>query len=420
MAATKTTRRTKGTGGIYQRKSDGMWCASIELPSEGGKRRRKVIVRAKKGDVITELRAATKQLAAAGDLTTSSPTVAQWADIWWKRYAMTKLDVGTRSTYSSKIEQYIKPALGKVRLDRLNVEHVYRLHDYIQKTKDLSANSALGAHRILSSMITDAEREGRITRNVVKLANKPRIPKAKKVYLDGAEAAQVLTYAARNPEIDTATAAQWGVSILIGKRLGEVLAITKGAIDAEARELEVAWQIRRLAFQHGCGDQRADKTWPCDRKRGGNCPRRHLDIPEDQEVEQLSGGLYRTRPKARASHHILPIVGYLWDLLDAHLATRPDLGPDDLIFARPDGRPQDPAQANRDWHQLLVDAKVRDVDVHSLRHTCNTVLAELGIPVDVRKAILGQASSAVNEVYTHTSDTRVAAALTELGGAIRA
>ena len=36
-------RRGNGEGGIYQRESDGKWCASVDLGFVNGKRRRKVI-----------------------------------------------------------------------------------------------------------------------------------------------------------------------------------------------------------------------------------------------------------------------------------------------------------------------------------------------------------------------------------------
>jgi len=36
-------RHGNGEGGIYQRESDGIWCASVDLGFMNGKRRRKVI-----------------------------------------------------------------------------------------------------------------------------------------------------------------------------------------------------------------------------------------------------------------------------------------------------------------------------------------------------------------------------------------
>jgi len=61
-ATMTTTRRDAHSGSIYQRASDGMWVVAVELPERDGKRRRKVIVRAKKADAVTALRAARKDL----------------------------------------------------------------------------------------------------------------------------------------------------------------------------------------------------------------------------------------------------------------------------------------------------------------------------------------------------------------------
>lgn len=409
----KKTRRVKSTGGLYQRASDGMWCASVELPAEPGKRRRKVIVRAKKTDALAELRDARKKLERAGDLPTKSTTVAQWCDLWWNRYGMTRLKVSTRDTYRSKIENYIKPSIGKVPLDRLSLDHVYRMHEYVTDTLGISAASALAAHRVLSVIISDAEREGRVGRNVVKLAHKPRVGKTTKAYLDNAQARDLLL----SVRDDLPLAARWATSLLTGMRQGERLGLTIDMLDFEGRALTKAWQLRRIPFQHGCGDK-ADGAWPCKRKRGGNCPQRHLDVPADQEVINVNGGLYLTRPKSTASWATIPMVDLLHEILAAYVAKYPP-GMHGLIFTRPDGRPIDPADDAGEWDASLRAAGLPDVDGHSARHSANTILSELGIPVDVRQAIIGHASKAVNEaVYTHTSDVRVIDAMKQLSAAL--
>lgn len=414
MASEKTARRAKSTGGLYQRKSDGMWCASVELPSaDPTKRRRKVIVRAKKEAAIKALREARRDLERAGDLPTSSPTVSQWCDLWWRRYGLKRLKVSTRSTYQSKIEQYIKPAIGRIRLDALSVEHVYRLHDYITVTKGLEPNTALGAHRVLSVMVSDAEKEGRVGRNVVKLADKPRVAKKRVEYLDNAQARDLLISVAELP----GEAARWTTALLTGMRQAERLGITVDELDFERDTITVAWQLRRLPYEHGCGE-RAGETWPCGRKRGGNCPQRHLDIPPDQEVQHVEGGLYLTRPKSRAGWRTVPMVGLLRETLQQYVEVNPP-GTLGLIFTRPGGRPIDPADDSDEWDLALKRAGLPDVKGHSARHTCNTILTELGVPVDVRRQILGHASNAINEaVYTHTSDVRVADAMRQLDAAM--
>lgn len=407
-------KRRKPGGKPYQRKSDGMWCVSIELPSpDPTKRRRKVIVRAKREDVLRAQREAKQALAKSGDLATASPTVSQWCDLWWTRYGMKRLKVNTRSTYRSKIERYIKPSIGKVRIDRLGLDHVYRMHDYVTGTLGLEPASALAAHRVLSVIIADAEREDRVTRNVVRLADKPRAAKKVKTYLDGDQARTLLMSATDNPS----ELARWSVAFFTGMRRGECLGLTADAIDFEAGTITKSWSLVRLSYEHGCGEK-SGEAWPCKRKRGGNCPQRHIDIPADQEVRHVDGGLYLTRPKSSASWHTIPMVGILADVLGKYVEDHPP-GMEGLIFTRDKGRPIDPADHTKEWDAALRSAGLPDVDHHSARHTCNTVLTELGVPVDVRRQILGHASNAINEaVYTHTSDVRVADAMKELGAAL--
>ena len=413
MSAPK--RRQKSAGGLYQRASDGMWCATVELPStEPGKRRRKVIVRAKKDDALRALREARKDYEKAGDLPTASPTVAQWCDLWWKRHGMTRLKVGgTRDSYKSRIEQYIKPAIGRVRLDKLSPEHVYRLHDYITGTKGLSLTTAAGTHAVLSSILADAVIEGRATRNVAQLARKPKPAHHKAEFLDNSQARDLLMSLRDSPE----EAAWWSTAILTGMRQEERLGITREFIDFDSGTITVAWQLKRLTYEHGCG-ARKDGAWPCGRKRGGNCTHRHLGIPADQEVRQIDGALHLIRPKTKAGWRVVPMVGLLRDILEQYLDGR-DPGMEGLIFARPDGRPIEQPDDTAAWRAALDRAGLPAVDGHSARHTCNTVLTELGVPVDVRRQILGHASNAINEaVYTHTSDTRVAEAMQALSVAM--
>lgn len=409
-----TKRRPKRAGGLYQRSTDGMWCASVELPStEPGKRRRKVIVRARKDDALRALREAKAEYEKAGDLPTSSPTVAQWCDLWWNRHGMTRLKVSNRSGYKSRIEQYIKPSIGKVRLDKLTPDHVYRLHEYVIRTKGLSQTTAVGAHAVLSSILSDAAIEGRVTRNVARIARKPNPSHYKAKYLDNSQARDLLISLRDRPT----EAALWSVAILTGMRQAERLGLTRDAIDFENDTITVSWQLKRLPFDHGCG-ARADGEWPCGRKRGGNCPERRLEIPPDQEVQHVKGALYLIRPKTKAGWRVVPMVGLVRDVLWQYLENHPP-GTAGLIFTRSNGDPMEHTDESTAWKAALERAGLPAVDGHSTRHTCNTVLTELGVPTDVRRQILGHASNAINEaVYTHTSDTRVAEAMRALSEAM--
>lgn len=415
--ATKKTRRAKATGGLYQRESDGCWVAAVELPSHGGKRRRRVVVRAKKADALAELRKMRDQLERAGDLATASPTLSAWLDVWWTRYAMKTLKVSVRGAYQTRIEQYIRPCLGSVKLDKLTPEHIHRLHDYVTATKGLSITTARGTHRVLSSVLADALREDKVTRNLCLVVPAPKPAVHHVTYLDGAQGRQLL--AAHDPGDGTAPAvlASLAIALLTGMRQAERLGITREMVDLERGVITVAWQLRRLPFEHGCGPK-VGGAFPCGRRKGGYCPKRLLDIPTDQEVRHVEGGLYLLRPKSKASWRRIPMVGPLAEVLALYLEAN-EPGIEGLIFTRPGGRPVDPSTDTKAWKAATAAAGLPFVNGHSARHSCNTILTELGVPVDVRTQILGHASKAINEdVYTHTSDARTEAAMRSLGASM--
>lgn len=402
--STKKKRpRRKNTGGLYQRK-DGMWCAAITLPSPDGQRRRKVIARARKDDALAVLNKTLEDLRKAGDLPTASPTLAAWLDTWYRTIAMKRLKVTTRPAYRGKIDNYIVPAIGRHRLDRLTTDHVRRLHDYIEVDLGLSSTTALQAHRILAKALTDAEREGRATRNVAKLVDAPRKRVVKIPHLSNAQHKVMVRSAS---ERDESEAARWIVAFQTALRPGERLGLTEDELLFDRHIIRVAWQLQRLTFTHGCAP-------PCGRSRGGNCPERRLDIPGDQEVRHLEGGLYLTRPKSRAGWREVPMTEIVEATLRWHVEAHPP-GIEGLVFTRDGVRPIDPSDDSRTWKAALEHAGLPHVRRHSSRHTTTTILDDLGIPDNVRQLIVGHADKETTAMYTHVADERLHSAMALLG-----
>ena len=399
-----TTRREKGTGSVFQR-ADGMWIARIDLPAEGTRRRRKQVARKRKDDAVRALREMRKELDRTGDLPTASPTVASWMDQWFARVAAPTLKPRTAATYRSYIDRYIAPSIGRTRLDKLTVAHVYRMHEAMD-AQGLSSTTALQAHRILAKSLGDAEREGRVGRNVAALATAPRKRHAVRPALTSAQAATLLQSVADDPH----QAARWSLALLAGLRQGEALGLTADALDLRAGLLTVSWQIQRLKWEHGC--EKRGERWSCGKVRAGSCPQRHVPIPHDQEATEVAG-LWLTRPKSRAGWREVPTVGVLHEVLTRYLDTVP-LGMSGLILHRADGRPIDPAQDTKAWDAALRKAGLPDVPLHSARHTCSSLLAELGVPEHIRMQILGHSSATVTRGYTHLTGAEAADAMGRL------
>lgn len=408
-----TKRRDRGSGSVYQRASDGRWVAALVLPPDPrtGKMRRKVLTGKTEMAVKKKLAAARRDLDKSGDLPTSSPTLQVWLTRWLDKIAAPRLKPRTLETYRGYVERHIAPSIGRHKLDRLTPQHVQQMHEAILG-QGLSSTTALQAHRILAKALTDAEREGRVTRNVATLVDAPRRAVATRGALTAAQAGKLLMSVAS----DELQAVRWGVALLAGLRQGEALGLTEQAIDLDTGVITVSWQLQRLQWQHGCGTQGAE-GWPCKLRRAGSCPQRHIPIPAGQEARQVEGGLWLTRPKSRAGWREVPMAPVLHEVMKRYLAGRSP-GMEGLVLTRDGGRPMDPSHDSRAWHAALQGAGLPPVPLHSARHTTATLLYELGVAEQTRIKILGHSSATVTAGYTHVAGAEMVDAMGRLGALV--
>lgn len=404
----KTRRRDAGAGGLYQ-DARGLWTATVELPTINGQRRRKVIRRKAKADALAELRRLRTELDRTGDLVTASPTLESWLNTWLDRVAAPRLKPRTLAGYRGYIDRYVIPTIGRIRLEKLTAAHVRRMHDHILE-QGLSSTTALQAHRILAKALTDAVREGKVSRNVTTLLDAPRRDVAVRDALSAEDAVALL-----RSVWDRDEGALWATALLAGVRQGERLGITDDMLDLTAGTLTVAWQLQRLRFEHGCA--RKGQPPRCGRVRAGSCPDRMVTIPAGHEARQVDGGLWLTRPKSRAGWRQVPLAPPLWEILRRYRQTH-EPGMAGLVFHRGDGRPIDPSQDAAAWDAALRAAGLPDVVLHSARHTANTLLHALGVDDVTRQKIMGHSSAVVNAGYIHVADPMTRDAMNRLGAAL--
>lgn len=398
--------RGKGEGSIFEDKERGLWTATIELPPDPatGSRRRKTIRRKDKGDLLAERSRIMLDLDRAGDLPTSSPLLSSWVETWLTKIAAPRLKPRTLDGYRSVMAQYIVPSIGRYRLDQLSAAHVRRVHETVLD-QGLSSTTALLAHRVLAKCLGDAMREGRVSRNVTTLVAAPRKAVTRQASLTAEQAKVFLQHVASD-----LSGARWAVAMLTGMRQGEQLGITREMLDLERGVITVAWALSRVPFQHGCS-----KAEPCGRVRGGNCPTRTTPIPAGMEARPMDGGLWLLRPKSRAGWREVPMPPALTEIMRRYVTDRGIEDPESLVFARPDGRPRDPAQDWAEWIGLLAQCGLPRVKLHSARHTTATLLYELGVPDSTRMAILGHSSATVTAGYTRVADALTHDAMGRLG-----
>ena len=397
-------RRGQGEGSVFK-DARGLWTAKIELPPAEGKRRRKVIRRKDKGELLAELRKMQAELHQRGDLPTASKTVEAWFSYWLENVASREVTPGTLAGYRGVVKNHIVPGLGAAtRLDRVSAVIVRRMHDRMTEA-GLSSTYALNAHNIGSSALKSAVREGVIGTNPFNMVSPPRKTVAQLDVLDLDESVRLLEVLSGRPD-----GAQRATSLLAGARRGEVIGLE---VDRVEDVLDLSWQLRRLPWSHGCGGR-------CGFKRGGDCPDRRIDARADYEYRQIKGGLFWTRPKSRKGWRIIPLVDPLRPILERHVSAM-ESNEHGLVFTRPNGDPIDPDDDSASWRELMkaTFGEDRNVRLHDLRHAAADLMYLAGVDEDIIQEILGHSVRATTRAYKKRGNTqRLVAAMEKMGALV--
>lgn len=388
--------RGKGEGSIYKA-ADGRWTASLELPADPvtGRRRRAVRRASSKAAAVAKLRELQAQAA-----TLAAPrgrmTVGKWMGLWIEQDVAPRRKPATTRDYRSILEVHVAPAIGSRHLDELTAADVRRLHQAVLRRGD-SSTTANKVHRALRACLSAAEREGLVPRNVARLVAPPPAPVRAPRAMTAAEARAFLAHHAGAPD-----ELRWRLALTLGMRQGEALGILLEHLhlDAPAPFVDLAWELRRVTWAHGCGPRHGDAGWPCGRKRGVACPAARSGIPEAVEAVQAHGGLWLLRPKTVGSLRRVALPPMIVDaarrLLDVER-------PERFLFEVRPGVPVDPRRDHEAWKEVLAAEDLPAMRLHAARHTCATLLLEEGVDARTIQEILGQTQALTTARYTHPS-----------------
>ncbi len=74
----------------------------------------------------------------------------------------------------------------------------------------------------------------------------------------------------------------------------------------------------------------------------------------------------------------------------------------DLVFATVTGRPIDPGNFLRTWHQILAKAGLEKRPLHEARHSAASLLLSEGVPLKIVQETLGHSTIALTaDLYGH-------------------
>jgi integrase len=394
--------RANGEGSIFRYRNGYAAYAWVTTPA--GNRQRKYVY-GKTRETVHEKWLRLQTAALTGTVATRIPTLGQYLANWLTEVVSPNSAPSTLANYELFVRLYITPHLGRCRLDKLSVRDVQTWLNALRQTcqccaqkKDERRKTARCCARgeccrqlpseatvrtawtVLRSALSSAEREQLVPRNVASLARLPmaRPKKVKPWSVD--EARKVLENAAA--EQDPLYAA-YVLMLVLGLRRGELLGLKWEDVDLETGELQIAWQLQRVARKLL---RRQTKT------QSSDAP---LPLPP------ICTTALRAWCKRQAA----------WR--DMAEATWHDEG---FVFTTRIGLPIDPRNFYRDFRRRAERAQVPVIPVHTMRKTCASLLVALDVHPRVAMQILRHSQIAVTmNVYSEASSKDTQEALRRLG-----
>ncbi|WP_224392569.1 tyrosine recombinase XerC [Pseudonocardia sp. ICBG1293] len=339
---------------------------------------------------------------------TRSWKVGEYLAYWLEHVVRPNSKPKTHQGYEVVVRVHIVPVLGTRRLTALQAADVRRLLAHVQNrcrccAEEIDARRpekrrrccAVGrccesfpstrtlqqVHAVLRNALQNAVREELIMRNVAQLVRVPS-PKYRVNRGISADQAHELIEASQDDRLH----ALYVLTLYLGMRRAELLGLRWSAVDLDTGHLEIV-----------------------------------------QTLQRVDGELRFVPAKTDASERTLPLVGRCLDVLRKHRAAQSweaseagDAWQDHgLVFPSRIGTPMEPDNLRRSWYPLRARVGAHRVRFHDLRHTCVTLLLDLGVPPHIGREIAGHSDIGVTmKIYAHASLTEKRAALQKLDGRI--
>lgn len=293
-------------------------------------------------------------------------TVGEWAERWMR--GQVQLKPKTRASYESLLRCWVIPRWGKVQLAKVTFGAVAEWVGTMQ-LGGLSASRTRQAYHVLTGMLDDAVKDGRLVRNPAAGVDLPRIHAKPRRYL-------------RHDELHELASACGPYRVLVltlgycGLRWGEAAALRVHNLDLARGRIEVT-----------------------------------------QAVVEVNGRIVVGTPKSHQSRW-LPVPKLLLEGLDEQVAGK---HPDDLVFSSPKGSHLRVQNFRRGYFDRAVDSiGAKGFYPHELRHTAASLAIASGASVKAVQRMLGHASATLTlDRYGHLFPDELDALAASLDDAMR-
>lgn len=370
---TKATKNAKG-GGTIRKRSDGRWEAryTLGIDPKTGKQIQKSVYGKTQKEVRQKLTAITAEIDDGTYMEPCRMTLDEWLDIWLRDY-LTGVKPSTAYLYQRQAKLYIRPALGSVRLDRLEPHTIQRFYNSLYEERDgkppLSAKSIKNIHGILHKALQQAVLLNYLRTNPTNACILPKIIKKEIHPMDDRDTARFLE-AIKGCRYELLLK----VDLFTGLREGELLGLMWDCVDFDKGTILVNKQLHRS------------------QKKGE--------------------GYYFSPPKNNKSRTIRP-APYVMTLLrqqklvqtQMRLAAGPAWQESGLVFTNEFGRYISLRAVFDCFKRTVRKVSLPNLRIHDLRHTYAVNSIRAGDDIKTVQSNLGHATAAFTlDVYGHFTD----------------
>lgn len=294
-------------------------------------------------------------------------TLGQWSGPWMA--GRSHLKPTTLASYESLLRTRILPTWETMPLSRITHAGVVAWVAGM-RAEGLSASRMRQAYHLLSSILDDAVRDNRLSRNPAAGVDLPRLPTTERRYLTHGQVADLAD-----------AAGPYRLLVLVlsycGLRWGEAAALRVSRVDLMRGRLAIV-----------------------------------------EAVADVNGHLIFGSPKSH-QHRSVPVPRFLRDDLVQHVAGR---GQEDLVFTAPRGAV---LRVNnfrrRHFDRAAAQVGLAGLVPHELRHTAASLAIASGASVKGVQAMLGHASATLTlDRYGHLFGDELDAVAERLDAAFRA
>lgn len=356
-------RRGHGEGAIYQRESDGKWCASVDLGYTEGKRKRKTIYGKTRKEVADKLKALHHDQSNGVQLIPQQQTVQQYLEVWLEQTVKRRNRPSTFSKYKRDIKHHITPTLGRYLLSKLTPDHIQTVLNSLAD-QGLSQRTIRNVRSVLRAALNQAMRHGYVVRNVATLVDIPGTVSFTAQPLDEGQIQQFLI-AIRGHRLE----ALFRLALGLGLRKGEILALRWQDVQFDTAIVRISGSLQRQ-----------------------------------------NGTLQRTVTKTAASVRTIALPPSLLTALRSHKrrqqeerAKCAEWHESEYVFTSTIGTPLSPEGLSDYFKAVLEKAELsKTIRFHDLRHSCATLMIKRRVHPRAIMDVLGhtQISTTMN-TYAH-------------------